>query len=280
MTDQNKAPEGAGSRPEPRLRGVSSDGSKRAIPVYHQLRSILRQQIKDGLFATDKPMPSEMQLSSCYGVSRVTVRRALEILESEGLIVRRHGVGTFVASDLTRLQNPAGPAVSGLVENLISMGMATTAELLEFNADMAPPTRVLQALGLQPDDTVLRLVRLRRHQNLPLSVSTVYLPHSVSHLAAEHLLDDRPVIRMLEEGGVRPYRAEQTLSAVPADDQVANWLGVAVSSPVIRLRRTILNDKNEPLEHYIGLYNPDHYEYHMMLTRDNSASQPQWRHIG
>ncbi len=93
-------------------------------------------------------------------------------------------------------------------------------------------------------------------------------------------MDDRPVIRMLEEGGVRPYRAEQTLSAVPADDQVANWLGVAVSSPVIRLRRTILNDKNEPLEHYIGLYNPDHYEYHMMLTRDNSASQPQWRHIG
>ncbi|MEG1453407.1 UTRA domain-containing protein, partial [Brevundimonas sp.] len=103
---------------------------------------------------------------------------------------------------------------------------------------------------------------------------------SVSHLAAEHLLDDRPVIRMLEEGGVRPHRAEQTLSAVPADDQVANWLGLAVSSPVIRLRRTILNDKGEPLEHYIGLYNPDHYEYHMMLTRDNSASQPQWRHIG
>lgn len=266
--------------PDAAPRGLSSGNGSRSIPVYHQLHSILRQQIKDGLFAAEKPISSEMQLASVYGVSRVTVRRALEKLESEGLIVRRHGVGTFVAPDAVGNQKSNADVVSGLVENLISMGMQTAAELLEYQKDMAPPQRVLQALGLQPEDTVLRLVRLRRHQGNPLSVSTVYLPHSVSHLAAEHLLDDRPIIRMLEEGGVRPHRAEQILTAVPADDRVAASLGLSVSSPVIRLQRTIFNIDAQPVEHYIGFYSPDHYEYHMTLTRDNSTSRPQWRHIG
>lgn len=260
-------------------RSLKSVGPSRSLPVYHQLSSILRQQIKDGAFTPDKAMPSEMQLSSGYDVSRVTVRRALELLEAEGRIVRRHGVGTFVAPPARNVQAPAG-RVSGLVENLISMGMDTTAQLLEYESDIVPPAPVAQALGLQADDTVLKMVRLRSHRGATLSVSTVYLPHSVSHLVQEHMLDDRPVVRMLEDGGIRPYRAEQTMTAVPADDAVAKWLGIGVSMPVIRLRRTIFNEQGQPIQHYVGLYNPDNYEYHLMLTRDNSSDRPQWRHIG
>jgi len=260
-------------------RSLKSAGPSRSLPVYHQLSSILRQQIKDGAFTPDKAMPSEMQLSSGYDVSRVTVRRALELLEAEGRIVRRHGVGTFVAPPARNVQAQAG-RVSGLVENLISMGMDTTAQLIEYESDIVPPSPVAQALGLQADDTVLKMVRLRSHRGATLSVSTVYLPHSVSHLVQEHMLDDRPVVRMLEDGGIRPYRAEQTMTAVPADDAVAKWLGIGVSMPVIRLRRTIFNEQGQPVQHYVGLYNPDNYEYHLMLTRDNSSDRPQWRHIG
>lgn len=279
MADFDNEPEDA-AKASLSGRALGNAGTSRTVPIYHQLQSILRQQIKDGMFPPDRPMPSEMQLSGLYGVSRVTVRRALEVLEQEGMILRRHGVGTFVTPIERGNSASAGPVISGDVGNLISMGMATTAVLLDFQQDMSPPPRVLQALSLQPDDTVLKLVRLRSHNNKTLSVSTVYLPHSVSHLAARHLLDDRPVIHMLEEGGVRPYRAEQTMSAVPADDRVAKWLGIAVASPVMRLTRTIFNDQGDPLEHYIGLYNPDNYEYHLMLTRDNSTSRPRWRHIG
>lgn len=263
----------------PARRSLKSAGLSHSLPVYHQLGSILRQQIKDGVYTQDKAMPSEMQLSADYDVSRVTVRRAFELLEKEGRIVRRHGVGTFVSPSPGSVP-VAASRVSGLVENLISMGMDTTAKLLEYKPAIIPPAQVAQALGLQPDDTVLKMVRLRSHRGATLSVSTVYLPHSVSHLAQEHLLDDRPVVRMLEEGGIRPYRAEQTMSAVPADDAVAEWLGIGISMPVIRLRRTIFNDQGHPIQHYVGLYNPDNYEYHMMLTRDNSSERPQWRHIG
>lgn len=267
------------SAPVGARRSLKSVGPSRSLPVYHQLSSILRQQIKDGAYTPDKAMPSEMQLSSGYDVSRVTVRRALELLEAEGRIVRRHGVGTFVAPPSRNAQVPSR-RVSGLVENLISLGMDTTAQLLEYENGIVPPVQVAQALGLQSDDTVLKMVRLRSHRGATLSVSTVYLPHSVAHLVQEHMLDDRPVVRMLEDGGIRPYRAEQTMTAVPADDAVAKWLGIGVSMPVIRLRRTIFNDQGQPIQHYVGLYNPDNYEYHLMLTRDNSSDRPQWRHIG
>lgn len=260
-------------------RSLTAAGAGGSLPVYHQLSSILRQQIKDGVFVPERAMPSEMQLCHLYNVSRVTVRRALETLEAEGRILRRHGVGTFVAPQEV---NPADTTmrVSGLVENLISMGMDTDAELVDYVPDIVPPANVLQALGLQAGDSVLKLVRLRSHRSKTLSVSTVYLPHSVSHLVQEHLLDDRPVVRMLEDGGYRPYRAEQTMTAVPADDTVASLLGIGISMPVIRLRRTIYDEVGQPLQHYVGLYNPDNYEYHMMLTRDNSTDRPQWRHIG
>jgi GntR family transcriptional regulator len=273
-------------RQEPRLvrplsarRSLKSSGATHTLPVYHQLSSILRQQIKDGVFPMDRPMPSEMQLAGDYDVSRVTVRRALETLEAEGRIVRRHGVGTFVAPP-DKDERSNSRRVSGIVENLISLGMDTKSKVLDYVRDHAPPQNVLQALGLALEDTVTKLVRLRTHQGKTLAVSNFYVPHSVSHLVQEHLLDDRPVVRMLEEAGVRPYRAEQTITAVPADDAVAKSLGIGISMPVIRLRRTVFSDTGQPLLHYVGLFNPDNYEYHTMLTRDNSTERPQWRHIG
>lgn len=260
-------------------RSLKTSGSGSSLPVYHQLSSILRQQIKDGAFPLDKSMPSEMQLSQSYDVSRVTVRRALETLEGEGLIVRRHGVGTFVAPRNTADKSQIN-RVSGLVENLITLGLETTARLLSYNFDAPTPPIVLQALRLEPSDTTLRIDRLRFYKDKPLSVSSVFLPHSIAHLAPEHALDDRPVIRLLEEGGVRADRAEQTISAIPADDDAARQLNVGIAMPLLRMRRTVFDVEGNPLEHQVGLYNPDQYEYHMMLTRDNSSARPQWRHIG
>ena len=260
-------------------RSLKAQGAGSSLPVYHQLSSILRQQIKDGVFSSGKAMPSEMQLSQTYDVSRVTVRRALETLENEGFVVRRHGVGTFAAPRPQAATSQVN-RVSGLVENLITLGLETTAQLLSYVPDAATPPVVLQALRLEPGDTTLRIERLRFYKNQPLSLSLVYLPHDYAHLAPEHLIDDRPIIRLLEDGGLRPDRAEQTISAIPADDEAAAKLNVGISMPLLRMRRTVFSVDGHPLEHQVGLYNPDQYEYHMMLTRDNSSARPQWRHIG
>lgn len=260
-------------------RSLKADGAASSLPVYHQLTSILRQQIKDSVFPLDRPMPSEMQLSAVYDVSRVTVRRALELLEREGWIRRKHGVGTFVAPRGDDHQADE-QRVSGLVENLITLGLETTARLIKYEPQSPTPASVLMALGLEPGTLTLRIERLRFYKNKPLSVTTLYLPDSVASLVPEAAIDDRPIMRILETGGVRAQRAEQTISAIPADDDAARKLNVGISMPLLRLRRTVFDSDGRPFEHQVGLYNPDQYEYHMLLSRDNSSARPQWRHIG
>ncbi|MBV5259015.1 GntR family transcriptional regulator [Synechococcus moorigangaii CMS01] len=248
-----------------------------SLPVYHQLYTILRQQIQDGMFGRDQPLPPEMTLSKTYDVSRVTVRRALEMLERESLIVRRHGVGTFACP-------PGGEGgserLAGLVENLITLGLDTTAKLIAFDTAAPVPSVAAAALNLKPGSPALRIERLRYYKSKPLSLTTLFLPAAFASRISEKELDDRPVMRILEATGIKAMRAEQTISAVAADDRAANRLSVGVGAPLIRLRRTVFDEAGQPFEHQQGLYNPDQYEYHMLLTRDNSSSRPQWRHIG
>lgn len=248
-----------------------------SLPVYHQLYTILRQQIQDGIFDGTQPLPPEMALSKTYDVSRVTVRRALEMLEREALIVRRHGVGTFACP-------PGGEGgserLTGLVENLITLGLDTTAKLISFDLAAAAPAVAATALNLKPGSPAVRIERLRYYKSKPLSLTVLYLPPHMGDRIRESELDDRPVMRILEATGIKAMRAEQTISAVAADDRAADRLSVGVGAPLIRLRRTVFDDAGQPFEHQQGLYNPDQYEYHMLLTRDNSSSRPQWRHIG
>ena len=248
-----------------------------SLPVYHQLYTILRQQIKDGAFDQNRPLPPEMALSKTYEVSRVTVRRALEMLERESLIVRRHGVGTFASPPA---EDGGTGRLAGLVENLITLGLETTARLLSFDTAAPAPAVAAAALNMKPGDPAVRIERLRFYKNRPLSLTNLYLPPRLADRISEADLDDRPVMRILEATGIRAMRAEQTMSAVAADDEAANKLSVSIGAPLIRLRRTVFDDSGEPFEHQQGLYNPDQYEYHMLLTRDNSSSRPQWRHIG
>ncbi|MBP7335585.1 GntR family transcriptional regulator [Niveispirillum sp.] len=255
---------------------LSKEGS--SLPVYHQLYVVLRQQIIDGAYSQTTPLPTEMALAAQFNLSRVTVRRALEVLEREGLVVRRQGVGTFPAPQEGGAASP--PRLSGLIENLITIGVETTAQTLAHDTDVPLPAAATMALKLPPGSRGVRLERLRSHKDRPVSLTEVYLPPESAHLLKGQAMDDRPVVRILEQAGLIAVSAEQSISAMAANDDVSEKLGVAIGSPVIRLRRTVFDREGRPILHQQSLYNPDRYEYYMLLTRDNSTSRPQWRHIG
>lgn len=260
------------------VRGRRRIGSEvnTSLPVYHQLYIILRQQIKDGAFAADMPMPTEMGLCDRFKVSRVSVRRALEMLEREGLIIRKHGVGTYVAPD----PGDSGKRIAGLMDNLITLGLETKARLLKFETNAPLPSFAASALGVEPDSVGVQIQRLRLYQDKPLSLTNIYLPARLADLVSPDKIEGRPIMQALEAGGLKPLSAEQSLSAVTADDYAASLLEVPIGAPLIRLRRRVLDRDGSAFEFQQGLYNPDQYEYHMLLTRDNSSTRPQWRHIG
>lgn len=257
-------------------RALGATARNHSLPVYHQLGSILRQQIKDGVHVPDRALPSELQLAGEYGVSRVSVRRALEMLEAEGLILRRHGVGTFVTS---RHQEHGcrQPRLSGHSDCSLVPGIDVEAELVTYRSGVLPPTSVLKHLKLPENATVLKIVCVRRADSRCVMLAEHYAPEAVAGLLPRHVLDGRSVDSILEEAGTRPGRAEQIMTAVPADDVVAAALGIGVSTPLVRFKRTLFSDADRPLLHQIIHCHPDHYEFHMTLTRDNTAGRPSWR---
>ncbi len=248
-----------------------------SLPIYHQLYAALRQQIKDGIFGASGALPSEMTLCDTFGISRVSVRRALQMLEQEGLVVRRHGVGTFVAP---RDDGMGTVRVGGMIDNLITLGLETKAEVLSFDGEAILPAFAAASLKLGAQDRGIRVERLRYYKGRPLSLTELYLPPKLSAIIKPGDIDDRPIIFVLEAAGLKAVSAEQTISAVVADDYVAAKLDVAIGSPLLRLRKTVFDQAGAPLTYQQGLYNPDQYEYYMLLTRDNNSNRPQWRHIG
>jgi len=249
--------------------------ARSSLPVYHQLHVVLSQRIRDRVHPPGTQFPSEIMLAAQFGVSRVTVRNALALLEQEGLIERRRGSGTFVAGG----DDKRSPAISGVVENLITIGLETEARLLAYTPSDQPPAYVRDALA-QPAANIARVDRLRLHRGVPFSLSTLYMRSEHAALIGPQGFDNRATITLLEAAGLVAGGAEQTISATLADNETGALLEVSIGSPLVRLRRVVVDMASQPFLFQQSLYRPDLYEYHMQLTREKSPGRPRWRHFG
>ena len=241
---------------------------------YHRIYVRLRQRIRDGEFEPTTPMPSEPSLARALAVSRATVRRALGMLVAEGLVERRHGVGTFPVPD----RAPTTP-IGGLVENLITIGLETEARALSAGPAQ-PPATVARLLALPAAVEAFRLVRLRGHAGRPFSHSTVHVPMTIAAAIDLEALGGDPVVRALEAAGHRPDRAEQSLSATLAEADIAAHLRVPAGAPLTVMRRVVYAADGAPLLHQQSHYRPDLYEYRMTLTRQRHDAGPHWTPVG
>jgi GntR family transcriptional regulator len=245
---------------------------------YHQIYLLLREQLHEGRFA--QGLPGEMALMKQFSVARVTVRRALEQLAAEGMISREPGRGTR-ALDVVAANASIGPekghraSLTGLLENLVSMGLQTKVSVLEVETVTASAS-VAQALQLSPGDPVQKAIRVRSTKEGPLSHITTYVPGDIGRRFGRRELARKPILVLLEESGVKVGRAQQTLSAKLADLLVARHLDVAVGSALLAVRRLIYDEQERPIQWLHGLYRPDRYEYEMQLSRVGSIDAKVW----
>ena len=249
-----------------------------ALPLtkYHQIYLVLREQLQEGRFAAG--MPAEVLLVKQFGVGRVTVRRALEQLVSDGLIVRVAGRGTRPTSVLTGLPphpldqtHQARPTrLRGLMENIVSLSRGTTVKVLEWRT-LEVSQAVASALQIPLGSKVKKAIRRRSTHEGPLSYITTYLPEELCQGFGRADLAHRPLLQLLEESGVELGRAQQTVSARQADAVVASELGVPIGSALLAVRRLVYDSKDRPIQWLHGLYRPDRYEYHMEVSQVGSV---------
>lgn len=235
---------------------------------------LLRDEIVAGRYRPGARLPSEPRLAAEHQVARVTVRRALDGLQRDGLVSRRVGSGTFVE----------GPAADGAViadfANMLSqigaMGRNTKARLVRFGYEQAPAA-VAGALCLSDGALVQVSVRVRSLKGAPFSHLRAYVPERIGRTFEEADLAATPLLRLLERSGAKPDHASQTVGASAATPEVAHALGVTIGEALLAIERTVFDRQGRGIEHLIALYRPDRYRLHMRLARRGPQGARRWQ---
>ncbi|MEL7042160.1 MAG: GntR family transcriptional regulator [Pseudomonadota bacterium] len=238
------------------------------VPLYQQIYDLLRARIMDGTMQLNDRLPAEQDLTQALGVSRITVKRAMNELAVAGLVRRQRGIGTVVIYDV------AAPTVKGsfetMIDGLTRMGLETEVQLLDCTIGTASPA-ISEALDLKGGKSVQRIVRLRRLDGEPFSYLVTYIPYDIAEGYDDAQLATESLIKLLEQAGHAPVEAEQTITATQAEPAVAANLGVAPGSPLLRIHRIMKDASGRPVQDITAHYRADRFEYHMRLNRNNAA---------
>lgn len=225
---------------------------------------LLRERIATGDLAAGQRLPSEPVLAAEQGVSRVTLRHALDRLAEEGLVSRRVGAGTFVTDGM--LSPVIAVNLADVFTQLKTMGQTTGLRLLAF-AYGVPPDTIAEALGLRPGDRTQRSVRVRLIDGQPFSCLTTHVPERIGLTYDEADLASTPLLELLERSGTVVDRASQTLSATLAGPETANALQLEIGTPLLSLTRVVHDAAGAGVEHLHALYRPDRFAFRLDLTR-------------
>jgi len=236
-------------------------------PLYQQIKGLILQSMQDGEWKPGEMIPSEMDLAARYRVSQGTVRKAIDELSSENLVVRRQGKGTFVATHaeqhvqyrFLKLQPDTGDVQSeGPAQRTI-----IDCKRLRASADIA------RALSLRSGDAVLQVRRVLSFGGVPTILEDLWLPgQPFKGLTAERLSDYHgPMYGLFEtEFGVRMVRADERLRAVNPDDEQARLLEVSPTTPLLSVERVAYTYNDTPMELRRGLYRTDTHHYRNALN--------------
>lgn len=234
------------------------------VPLYTQIKDILRDRILEGVYESHEQMPSESELMKAFKVSRVTVRQALGDLQKEGLIFKVQGKGSYVSKpkafqNLARLQ--------GFGEAMASMGYETYSRVIGDQITTAGTT-VGARLNIPASESVVEIRRVRYLNREPISVDVSYLPQAIGERLLREDLAHRDIFLILENDyGVPLGQAELQIEAMLADEALARLLKVVEGAPVLRIERLTFTAEGKPLDFEYLYYRGDAFQYRLRIER-------------
>jgi GntR family transcriptional regulator len=234
------------------------------LPYYEQLAELLRREIRERQTEGEAcRLPSESELAEQHGISRATVRHALDELERDGWIYRQKGVGSFAAA--RRVEQELTQLVS-TTEAMRQRGWPLVTRVIHLERVPAAP-HVARALELAAGSPVYELCRLRLVDDIPLSLQTVYLPLALCPKLEENDLTSS-LYRLLESRyGLRLWTAQEILRARGASFREAQLLEVREGMPVMYAERTTYAASGVVTEYLEAVWRGDRYDFTVTLTR-------------
>ena len=247
------------------------EAARSGAPLYLQLRKSIEDAVRNGVMTPGDALPSERDIALKADVSRVTVRKAVRELVKGGVLVQRHGSGTFVAEPVKRVEQTLSRLTS-FTEDMARRGMVVRSEWLDRGLYAASPGEMM-ALGLSANEMVARVGRLRIANDTPLAIER-------AALSAGILPDPGAVgtslYATLEKSGHRPVRAVQRISAGNLGEADARLLDVAPGSASLIIERISYLGSGKVVEFTRSIYRGDAYDFvvELRLTGADDSGSP------
>jgi GntR family transcriptional regulator len=234
------------------------------LPLYYQLKEVLKQQIRAGHLAPHTAIPSEPELVTQYHVSRATVRQALTELVHEGLLYRQHGRGTFVCEP--RVQQQTISELTSFSDELRRRGK-NPGGMLFISELVRGSQSVREQLRLTDEEQVIRLERLRTADDTPIAYELNYLPYpraiGVYQRAKEAA--EGSLYSLMASEGLQPYIAEESFKADHPSEREAELLRLSSDDIGVRLYCTAFDETGAPIEYTEAFYPSGLYDFHLTL---------------
>ncbi|WP_033341730.1 GntR family transcriptional regulator [Catenuloplanes japonicus] len=225
----------------------------RSQPLYLQVSNALEGAIESGLLAPGERLPDEISFAASLGVSRPTMRRAIEELVADGLLTRKRGAGTRVNDIQVRRR----VALTSLHADLTAAGRHPATRVLALDP-AATDRHACRLLGLPDGGRLVHCERLRLADDSPLAILRNWLPPRFASLTAADL-EHHGLYHLLATRGARPAVAKQRITARAATATQARLLDISPGAPLISMQRTAFDAAGSPIEYADHLYRADHY---------------------
>lgn len=205
------------------------------VPLHRQLFLVLHDEILRGAMAPGDALPTEQALCDQFGVSRITVRRALADLAEQGYIERRHGVGSFVSQ---RVRSDPVPLAGSYMDGLRQAQFQTSIDVAEHDLRTAPSS-IGDALGVTAEMLHILRVRRERRTREPLMITEAWLPTDLAGTLSSSALRRTPLYELLSTAGVVIEKMQHEITAEIAGPRNARLLNTAIGSALLRVNRLV-----------------------------------------
>ncbi|MBT1048646.1 GntR family transcriptional regulator [Streptococcus macedonicus] len=228
------------------------------VPAYIRIHDAIKKEIDRGVWEIGQRLPSERDLADDYEVSRMTLRQAITLLVEEGILERRVGSGTYVASH--RVQEKMRGTTS-FTEIVRSQGKTPSSQLISYQRKLANEAEI-QQLQLKATDTVVRMERVRFADNVPLVFEVASIPEKLIQSFNQEDITEH-FFQTLTDNGYEIGKSQQTIYAKNASERVANYLKVPKNHAVLALTQVSYFTDGRPFEYVHSQYVGDRFEFYL-----------------
>jgi len=256
----------------PELGSVETIQKDSPLPLYFQLKELLRQEIESGHWQAGQRIPSEAELCQAFDISRSVVRQALRELEYQGLLYREQGKGTFVAQP--KISESLMQDLSGFYEDMVAKGLTPVTKVLRQEVQPANK-KIANYLQIEPGEKVIVIERLRSVGSEPINLVTTYLPYDICPDLIDEDLSTQSLYALLEKKyGLELSHGRRTIEAVAANQYEAQLLGVEEGAPLVLLDSVSYLRDGHPIEYFHAVHRGDRSRFEVEVVRVRCGEDP------